>query len=104
MTNLLSRSSFISRYVLQLSSKNAAMIRIPPPMAAAESAWPPGRAQSTMATRKIVSLRHLSIDDGEPSEVKTYKAATEERTGEVKDIRTKKEPENAEGTSVLQAV
>ena len=50
------RSSLISRYVLQLSRRKAPMISKPPPMAAAERAVPQGRAQSTMATRKMVRL------------------------------------------------
>lgn len=53
------------------------MIRIPPMIAAAEGGWPV-RSQSAMATRKMVSS-----------------AATEERTGEVSEMRTRKEPENA---------
>lgn len=44
----------------------------------AEERGSPVRAQSTMATRKMVR-----------------RAATEERTGDVREIRTRKEPENA---------
>lgn len=53
------------------------MIRIPPTMEAPERESPV-RSQSTMATRKMVRS-----------------AATEERTGEVRDMRTRKEPEKA---------
>lgn len=53
------------------------MIRIPPMMEAPERDSPV-RSQSTMATRKMVRS-----------------AATEERTGDVRDMRTRKEPENA---------
>lgn len=71
------RSSFISRYVLQLSKKKAIMIKIPPIMAANESGIPV-RNQSTIATRKIVR-----------------RAATDESTGEVREIKTRNDPENA---------
>lgn len=53
------------------------MIKKPPRMEA-EEMGSPVRSQSTTATRKMVR-----------------RAATEERTGEVREIRTKKEPENA---------
>lgn len=53
------------------------MIRIPPMMEARESGWPV-RNQSTMATRKMVR-----------------RAATDDRTGEVREMRTRKEPEKA---------
>ena len=69
-------SSFISRHVLQLNNPNAMQIR-PPPKKAARDSGMPVIIQSTTATRKIVS-----------------RAATEESTGDVKDIRTRKDPEN----------
>lgn len=53
------------------------MIRTPPMREARESGWPV-RSQSTTATRKMVR-----------------RAATEERTGEVREMRTRKEPEKA---------
>lgn len=71
------RSSLSSRYVLQLSRKKATIIKMPPMIAANESGCPV-RSQSTMATRKIVK-----------------RAATDERTGDVREMRTRKEPENA---------
>jgi len=37
---------------------------------------------------------NIERDLGEKEE-RTYRAATEERTGEVSEIRTRKEPENA---------
>lgn len=75
-------SSSISRYVLQLRSRNATMINMPPTMDPMDSGWPQS-IQSTMATRNIVR-----------------RAATDERTGDVRDIRTRKEPENAVGNVV----
>ena len=54
------------------------MMRMPPIMAAAEGGCPV-RSQSAIATRKMVR-----------------RAATDERTGEVRDIRTRNEPENAD--------
>jgi hypothetical protein len=63
--------------VLQLKRKNANMMNMPPIMAATERGCPV-RNQSTIATRKIVRS-----------------AATEERTGDVREIRTRKDPENA---------
>jgi hypothetical protein len=63
--------------VLQLSRKNATIIKMPPIIAANESGMPV-RNQSTRATRKIVR-----------------RAATDESTGEVKEMSTRKEPENA---------
>lgn len=71
------RSSFSSRYVLQLKRKNAAMIRMPPPMEV-RGRGSPVRNQSMMATRKMVR-----------------RAATEDSTGEVREMRTRKEPEKA---------
>ena len=71
------RSSFISRYVLQLNRKKAIIIKIPPMMAANESGIPV-RNQSTIATRKIVR-----------------RAATDESTGEVREIKTRNDPEKA---------
>ena len=65
--------------MLQLRRKNATIIRIPPMMDAPDRESPVSN-QSTMATRKMVS-----------------NAATDERTGEVSDIRTRKEPEKAVG-------
>lgn len=53
------------------------MIRMPPMIAAKESGCPV-RSQSTMATRKMVR-----------------RAATDERTGDVREMRTRKDPENA---------
>jgi hypothetical protein len=50
---------------------------MPPIIAAADSGLPVN-IKSTIATRKIVS-----------------NAATEERTGDVNEMRTKKDPENA---------
>lgn len=71
------RSSFISLYVLMLSMKNATVIKTPPIIEARESEFPV-RNQSTRATRKIVRS-----------------AATEDRTGDVREMSTRKEPENA---------
>lgn len=58
----------------------APMMRMPPTMAAGVSGEfsGGGRSWSTIATMKIVR-----------------RAATEERTGEVRLMRTRKEPENA---------
>jgi hypothetical protein len=70
-------SSSISLYVLQLSKIKAAMMRSPPAIAAADNGTPV-RSQSTIATRKIVR-----------------RAATEDRTGEVREMRTRNEPEKA---------
>lgn len=56
---------------------NAAMIRIPPVIAAADRGTPV-RSQSTIATRKMVR-----------------RAATEESTGDVREMSTRKEPEKA---------
>jgi len=70
-------SSSISLNVLQLRRQNAAMIQSPPMTAAVESGTPV-RNQSTIATRKMVR-----------------RAATEERTGEVREMSTRNEPENA---------
>ena len=53
------------------------MIKMPPAMAARERGCPV-RNQSTIATRKMVSS-----------------AATDERTGDVREIRTRKDPEKA---------
>lgn len=53
------------------------MMSMPPIIAATDSGLPVN-IQSTIATRKIVS-----------------NAATEERTGDVNEMRTKKDPENA---------
>ena len=55
------------------------MIRMPPTIEAPERGSPQS-IQSTMATRKIVR-----------------RAATDDRTGEVREIRIRKEPENATG-------
>ena len=63
--------------MLQLRRKKATMMRTPPMMEPMERGWPV-RIQSTMATRKMVR-----------------RAATEERTGEVREMRTRKAPENA---------
>jgi hypothetical protein len=53
------------------------MMRTPPITEAVERRWPV-RSQSTIATRKMVR-----------------REATEERTGEVREMRTRKEPEKA---------
>lgn len=53
------------------------MIKTPPIMDAIDRGWPV-RNQSTMATRKMVR-----------------REATDERTGEVREMRTKKDPEKA---------
>jgi hypothetical protein len=63
--------------VLKLNMKNAIIIRMPPMIDAIESGSPV-RNQSTKATRKMVR-----------------RAATDERTGDVREMRTRKEPENA---------
>ncbi len=68
-------SSLISLYVAQLSIANAMIISVPPEIAAADNGFPV-MSQSVIATRKMVS-----------------NAATEERTGEVSDMSTRKEPE-----------
>jgi hypothetical protein len=67
-------------YVAHDNRRKAPMISIPPTIAAGVSGELSGggRSWSTMATMKIVR-----------------RAATEESTGEVRDIRTRKEPENA---------
>ena len=58
----------------------------------------PVRNQSTIATRKIVRLGSISwrtmnrIRSGDQG---AYSAATEESTGEVREISTRKEPEKA---------
>lgn len=54
------------------------MMRMPPMMEASDRESPVS-SQSTMATKKMVN-----------------RAATEDRTGDVRDIRTRKEPEKAE--------
>lgn len=59
------------------------MIRNPPERAAKDNGLPV-RSQSTMATRKMVN-----------------NAATDESTGEVKEIKTRNAPENARKQSVL---
>ena len=70
------------------------MMRRPPPIAAGDNGWPFGRAQSTMATRNIVSLVHVSYASLNKTP-ETHKAATEESTGDVSDIKTKNDPEKA---------
>lgn len=60
------------------------MIRIPPMMDATDR-FSPVSSQSTIATRKMVN-----------------RAATDERTGDVRDIKTRKDPENAANVSILQ--
>lgn len=116
------RSSSISRYVLRLSMMKAAMIKRPPIMAAVDKGSS-FRRQSTRATMKMVRLKKnlahevylcisfyrtgtgiqqffiysvfwggTSKSRGETG--KTYRAATEERTGEVKEIRIRNDPEN----------
>jgi hypothetical protein len=62
--------------VLQLSRRNAMIMRMPPDMEAVESAFPVS-SQSTMATMNMVR-----------------RAATEERIGDVREIRMRKEPQN----------
>lgn len=64
------------------------------------------RRQSTMATMKMVRLNHttryISVIERTNIAVlviqievrETYRAATEERTGEVKEIRIRNDPEN----------
>ena len=69
--------------MLQLKRKKAAIIRIPPTMAADDRGWPV-RNQSTIATRKIVRS-----------------AATDDRTGDVREMSTKNDPENASHLLVL---
>lgn len=79
-SSLWRRSSSISLYVAYDSSRNAPMISSPPRMLAdvrgelsgGGSSW------STMATMKMVSS-----------------AATEDRTGDVSEMRTRKDPEKA---------
>ena len=58
------------------------MMHSPPIIAAADSGTPV-KNQSTIATRKIVR-----------------RAATEDNTGEVRDIRTRNDPENARSALV----
>src|SRR5690242_9354414 len=85
-SSLCRRSSSISLYVAHDSSKKAPMMSRPPTMAAlvrgelrgGGSSW------STRATMKMVS-----------------RAATEESTGLVREMRTRKEPENAGERLVL---
>jgi len=74
------------------------MMRRPPMMAAAENASPSGLAQSTMATMKTVSLMVVSCALSATTKRKeTHRAATEESTGEVREMRTRKDPEKAGG-------
>lgn len=63
--------------MLQLRSKNAIMIKIQPIKDAAEGVL---LVRSQSATPTMMMVR---------------RAATEDRTGDVRDIRTRKEPENA---------
>lgn len=67
--------------MLQHNRMNAATMHNPPTRAAAESGSPL-RNQSTKATRKMVSS-----------------AATEDKTGDVREMRTRKDPENAKKVS-----
>ena len=63
----------------------------------------PVRNQSTIATRKIVRLGSISeraIKITRLGDRGSYSAATEESTGEVREISTRKEPEKA----VMQSV
>lgn len=55
-------SASISRYVLQLSNRKAAMMRRPPEIAAPERGWPT-RNQSAIATRKMVRLAGNLVDN-----------------------------------------
>lgn len=75
-------SSSISLYVLQLSSINAATIKVPPRTAAGDN-FSFLYSQSTITMRKIVS-----------------RAATEDRTGDVKEMSTRKDPEKVAFASV----
>lgn len=63
----------------------------------------PVRNQSTIATRKIVrlgSISWLNMKRIRLGEQGAYSAATEESTGEVREISTRKEPEKA----IMQSV
>lgn len=63
----------------------------------------PVRNQSTIATRKIVRLGSISWRNIERiglGDQGAYSAATEESTGEVREISTRKEPEKA----IIQSV
>ena len=72
-----------------------------PPMIAAGASRSPVSSQSTMATRKIVRLDNVSIQIVDPqTKAGTHSAATDERTGDVRDMRTKNEPENATPVSI----
>ena len=76
--------SFISLYVLKVSPTKATII-MEPPMMAAQLSGSPVRNQSTRATMKMVS-----------------RAATDDSTGEVREIRTRKEPLNVALASTAQ--
>ena len=71
------------------------MMRKPPTIAAKDSGSPV-RNQSTMTTRKIVRLIYVSILNSEAGGGgrNPYRAATEESTGEVSEMSTRKDPEN----------
>ena len=63
----------------------------------------PVRNQSTIATRKIVRLGSISWRNMKRIKLgdkEAYSAATEESTGEVREMSTRKEPEKA----ILQSV
>lgn len=69
-----------------------------PPMTAAEDKGSSFRSQSTIATRKMVMLRvgqvsQLHCEMKRPSD--THRAATDESTGEVREMRIRNDPENA---------
>lgn len=69
-----------------------------PPTTAAEDKGSSLRSQSTIATRKMVRLRVGEVSDRD-CKVEwgrdTHSAATDERTGEVREMRTRNDPENA---------
>lgn len=72
--------------MLQARSMNAMVIRTPPMIEDFESGWPV-RNQSTMATRNMVS-----------------RAATEERTGDVREMSTRKAPEKAASSGMISTL
>lgn len=64
-----------------------------PPMIAAGARFSPVRSQSTIATRKIVRLNEVSVQNRSHGYTSTYSAATEDKTGDVSEMSTKKDPE-----------
>ena len=55
----------------------------------------PVKTQSAIATKKIVRLLEISLDSRVRGQRYTYRAATDESTGDVSEIKIRKDPENA---------